>query len=85
MDQFKSISSNTYIDSCEGMCKRVLKDIEDNFSDEEILLDAYITDINNGGRDYTSIMQLGLLLKELDVKYKGLKYIYERKNKSLFR
>lgn len=73
INEINSISSSTCIDSCNGICRRVLKDIENNFNDSEMLLDAYIIDLNQGGRDYSSIIQLGLLLKQLDDKYKQLK------------
>lgn len=69
----KSIALNSYIDSCNGMCQRVLKDINKCSYNDKELLEAYITDINNGGRDYSQIIKLGQLLKDLDNKYRNLK------------
>jgi predicted DNA-binding helix-hairpin-helix protein len=55
----KSLVSITCIYSCNGMCKRVLADIEKlNFSEAD-LIESYIRDKNSGGRDYSSIIKLG--------------------------
>lgn len=62
----KSFALNTYIDSCNGMCKRVLKDIEDlNYSADD-LITAYTTDKQNGGRDYSAIIKLGKIMAKLE-------------------
>lgn len=62
----KSFALNTYIDSCNGMCKRVLKDIEDlNYSADD-LITAYTTDKQNGCRDYSAIIKLGKIMAKLE-------------------
>ena len=64
--KFKSLTFNTNIASCNGMCKRVLNDIEGLSYDSKDLLDAYLTDKNQGGCNYSAIIKLGQLLKELE-------------------
>lgn len=62
--EINSLSTRTCLDTCEGVCKRVLKDIKD-LSDDK-MLEEYINDKLSGGRDYSSIIQLGLLLNKLE-------------------
>lgn len=60
-----SLSLNTYIDSCNGMCKRVLKDIKGlNYSAEK-LISAYAND-KSQGRDYSAIIELGKIIAKLE-------------------
>jgi len=76
-EDFKSLASNTFMDSCNGMCKRILKDLEE-YSKEE-LYQGYVTDKANSGRDYSAIIELGMLLNELECKHK---MINTHKNKN---
>lgn len=68
--EIKSLALNTYIDSCEGMCKRVFTDIEKVYPNKNDLVKAYFNDKNNGGRDYSYIIKLGQLIKEIEDTYK---------------
>lgn len=61
----KSFTLNTYIDSCNGMCKRVLKDIKDLDYSEKDLISAYAND-KSQGRDYSAIIELGKLISKLE-------------------
>ena len=61
-----SLAMETYMDCCEGMCKRVYTDIKNKFDNEEILKDAYETDRTQGAREYEYIIKLGELIKELE-------------------
>ena len=63
---YKSLESITFMSSCNGMCKRILKDIEDSSHDNDYLLEAYFNEINHGGMDYSPIIKLGKLLEELE-------------------
>ena len=67
--EIKSLNLNTYMDSCEGMCKRVFTDIEKIYPDEVDLVEAYFNDKNHGGLDYSYIIKLGQLIKELEEIY----------------
>lgn len=74
MDEFnplevKSLALNTYMDSCEGMCKRVFTDIEKIYTNKIDLVEAYFNDRDNGARDYSYIIKLGKLIKELEEIY----------------
>ena len=66
MELIKSLALNTCIDSCNGMCKKILKDSKKLFPHESDLLIAYRADKENGGRDYQSIIELGIMLKKLE-------------------
>lgn len=66
MVELESFVFMTCIDSCNGMCRRVLSDIEKSGLDKDGLLKAYLNDKNSGGRDYSNIIKLGELLKELE-------------------
>lgn len=61
----KSFALNTYIDSCNGMCKRVLKDIEELNYSAENLISAYAND-KSQGRDYSAIIELGKIMAKLE-------------------
>lgn len=69
MNDFKSLVFITCIDSCNGMCRRVLNDLKKSGLDKNGLVEAYLNDKNNGGRDYSDIIKLGKLLKELEENY----------------
>lgn len=56
-----ALSYMTCMDTCIGLCRKVLKDLK-NY-DHEVLVDAYFRDINNGGRDFNSILELAELIK----------------------
>ncbi|NFT93950.1 hypothetical protein FDF86_16610 [Clostridium botulinum] len=73
MDNIKSFTAYSCIDSCEGICKRVFNDIENLSLDKVDLIEAYINDKLHGGRDYEYIIKLGELFKELDQTYEKLK------------
>ncbi|NFH88821.1 hypothetical protein FDA33_01065 [Clostridium botulinum] len=73
MDNIKSFTSYSCIDSCEGMCKKVFTDIENLSLDEVDLIETYINDKLHGGRNYEYIIKLGELFKELEQKYEKLK------------
>jgi len=60
-----SLMGITCIDVCDGVCKRVLKDIEKSEHSTEKLMEAYLNDKLHGGRDYQSIIKLGKLLSEI--------------------
>ncbi|MGL4369354.1 MAG: hypothetical protein ACRCUT_06760 [Spirochaetota bacterium] len=68
MKSIKSLALNTCIDSCNGMCRRVLEDAKKLYPDESDLVEAYLADKVNGGRNFTSIIELGLLLKKIEDK-----------------
>ena len=63
----KVFSSITCIATCEGICKRVLKDIKKEYHGMsiDILKEYYRHDKNHGGNDYKNIIELGELLKSL--------------------
>lgn len=60
-------SSITCMAACEGMCKRVLKDIKKEYEGLPIsvLKDYYRHDRDHGGNDYKNIIELGEFLKSL--------------------
>ncbi|WP_238884554.1 hypothetical protein [Clostridium sp. YIM B02551] len=68
--KIKSIALYSYIDNCNGMCRRVMKDIKELPYDNYELLEAYFNDKEGGGRDYSEIIELGALLNDLEEKYK---------------
>ena len=72
MKDLKSLVFMTCMDSCNGMCRRVLSDIEKSNLDKNDLVEAYFNDKNSGGRDYGYIIKLGELLKELEEKSNNL-------------
>ena len=62
-DCTSALSSITCLPTCEGIAKRVLKDLGEY--DLQELKIAYFKDENNGGNNYKSIIELGELLKTL--------------------
>lgn len=65
MELMKSLAFITCIESCNGMCRRVLEDIQKDCPDIKDLIEAYFNDKYHEGRDYKYIMELGELLKKI--------------------
>lgn len=58
-----ALSSITCLPSCEGIAKRVLKDLQ-KYELEDLKF-AYLNDREHGGNNYKSIIELGEFLKAL--------------------
>lgn len=61
----KTLNSMTCMDSCVGMCRRILKDIHNSNMSKEELTEAYWRDKNQGGVEFETIIELGKFLEEL--------------------
>ena len=60
-----TLDSLTYIDSAEGMARRVLSDIHRSGLSKEELAAAYQVGMERGGFQYPNLIRLGSLLQEI--------------------
>jgi hypothetical protein len=64
-DDRQTLDSLTYIDSAEGMARRVLSDLEKSGLNKKELARAYKIGFRYGGFDYPNLIRLGSLLQEI--------------------
>ena len=64
-DKLLSLDSITYIDSAEGMARRVLNDLQKSGLTKQELARAYKVGLRHGGFDYPNLIRLGSFLKEI--------------------
>lgn len=64
-DDRQTLDSLTYIDSAEGMARRVLSDLGKSGLSKTKLARAYKVGLRYGGFDYPNLIRLGSLLKEI--------------------
>ncbi|MCY1712848.1 hypothetical protein [Caproiciproducens galactitolivorans] len=64
-NELLTLDSITYIDSAEGMARRVLNDLEKCGLSKKELARAYKTGLQCGGFDYPNLIRLGELLQEI--------------------
>ena len=64
-DELLSLDSITYIDSAEGMAKRVLNDLQKSGFTKQELARAYKVGLRHGSFDYPNLIRLGSFLKEI--------------------
>ncbi|QAT49150.1 hypothetical protein EQM14_04815 [Caproiciproducens sp. NJN-50] len=60
-----TLDSLTYIDSAEGMARRVLSDLQKSGLSKEELAAAYQVGLERGGFQYPNLIRLGSLLQEI--------------------
>jgi len=60
-----TLDSLTYIDSAEGMARRVLSDLQKSGLPKEELAAAYRVGLERGGFQYPNLIRLGSLLQEI--------------------